>query len=135
VIVIALATAPAASNAAEDKAAGLFVNLTTMQTSMAGHALAFADSALKRGHPAVIFLNHDAALIAAEGVPQTSFQGKSLTDRLNDLIAAGAKAIVCRMCMEGHGMTEPNLVKGAVSSNPELVHGYLFDPAYKVMTW
>ena len=123
------------SIAAEDPNAGLFVNLTSGDTGMAGHALVFAGKALKRGHPVVLFLNHKAVLIAAEGMPQTSYQGKSLTDHLNDLITNGAKVIVCQMCMKMHGMTEAHLIDGAVRGQPDLVQGYLFDPIYKVMSW
>ena len=131
----ALLASPIASQAAEDKNAGLFVNLTTLDTSRAGHALMLADGARKRGHPVVIFLNHKAALIAAEGVPHPSFKGRTLDQLLTTAIADGATVVVCKMCLDDHGLTEPNLVEGAVISSPEVVHGYLFDPAYKVMTW
>ncbi|WP_161973706.1 DsrE family protein [Hwanghaeella grinnelliae] len=123
------------SSAAEDPNAGLFVNLTSGDTGMAGHALVFAGKALKRGHPVVLFLNHKAVLIAAEGVPQTSYQGMTLTDHLTALITDGAKVIVCQMCMKMHGMTEAHLIDGAVRGEPDLVQGYFFDPIYKVMSW
>ena len=134
-LVFALVMAPATGKAAEDKTAGLFVNLTTLSRGMAGHAFVFAGKALKRGHPVAIFLNHKAVLIAAEGVPHPSFQGRSLAKHLTGLIADGAKVIVCQMCMMGHGMTEADLIDGAVRGTPEMVQGYLFDPAYKAMTW
>jgi len=124
-----------ASQAAEDPNAGLFVNLTKLDSGTAGHALVFAAKALKRGHPVVVFLNHKAVLIAAEGVPHPSYQGQKLDKHLAALLADGAKVIVCQMCMKGHGMVEPNLIDGAVIGNPELVQGYLFDPKYKVMSW
>lgn len=135
VLTSALMMAPAASEAVEDKAAGLFVNLTTVDRGMAGHALVFAGKALKRGHPVAIFLNHKSVLIAAEGVPHPSFQGKTLAEHLTELATNGAKVIVCQMCMDGHGLTEADLIEGAVRGTPELVHRYLFDPAYKVMSW
>lgn len=134
-VMIALAIAPSAGQAVEDKTMGLFVNLTTLDNGMAGHALVFSRKALERGHPVAVFINHKAVLIAAEGVPQASYQGQTLHKHLGELIAKGAKVIVCRMCMAGHGMTEMDLMEGAVQGNPELVHEYLFDPKYQVMSW
>ncbi|MCP5373870.1 MAG: DsrE family protein [Hyphomicrobiales bacterium] len=120
---------------AADNGSGLFVNLSSLDTGLAGHSLVFAGKALKRGHPVVVFLNHKAVLLAADGVPQASYQGKSLNMHLADLMAAGGKVIVCQMCMAAHGMTEAHLVDGAMRGNPELVQGYLFDPVYKVISW
>lgn len=135
VIILALAALPAAGQAKEDKSVGLFVNLTTNDQSLAGHALAIAGSAKKQGHPVTIFLNHEAVMIAADGAPSTSFQGKSLTEHLKAAIADGAKVIVCGWCMENHAMTEPQLLDGAVVTSDESINDYIFDPAYKVMTW
>lgn len=135
VILSALVLPPGAGKAAEDKNAGLFVNLTSLDTGMAGHALVFADKALKRGHPVVVFLNHKAVLIAAKSVPHAAYHGKPLAEHLKVVIGAGGKVIVCQMCLTDHGMKETDLMEGAVRGSTELVHGYLFDPAYKVMSW
>lgn len=134
-VFFALSLAPSAGNAAEDKNAGLFINLHTFSGGSAGHAFVFAKKAMEGGHPVAIFLNHKAVLIAAEGVPQTSYQGQTLTKHLTDLIAKGAKVIVCQMCMAGHGMNEAQLVDGAVRGTPEMLYSYLFDPTYKVISW
>ena len=135
VVILALTAWPVAGQAKEDKSAGLFVNLTTLDTSRAAHAFMLANGASKRGNPVVIFLNHKAALVAARDVPQPSFKGKSLDQLLQTAISNGAKVVVCRMCLENHGMTDVDLVDGAVVSSPDIVHGYLFNPSFNVMTW
>lgn len=135
VAILALTALPAVGQAKEDKSAGLFVNLTTLETSKAAHAFMLANGASKRGHPVVIFLNHKAALVAAKDVPHPSFHGQSLDQLLHMAITNGAKVVVCRMCLENHGLTEPDLVDGAIISSPDIVHSYLLDPSYNVMTW
>lgn len=134
-IVLALVAIAPVTSAREDKSMGLYVNLATKDTLKAGHAFAHAMALNERGHPIAFFLNGDAVLIAARNAPQTSFQGKSLQAWLKEVIAKGAKVIVCRVCMGVHGMSAEDLVEGTLQGSPELVSQYLFDPTYKVISW
>jgi len=123
--------------AAEDKSMGLFVNLSTLQTGPAGHALYFAGKHLERGHPVTFFLNGPAVLIASKSAPQATFQivGKTVRDMLEDLVKGGAKVITCQLCIKMQGMDESDLIAGAMLGNPDLVAEYLFDPKYQVISW
>jgi sulfur relay (sulfurtransferase) complex TusBCD TusD component (DsrE family) len=123
--------------AEEDKSMGLFINLTTFEIGRAGHALHFADKQMARGHPVTLFLNDQAVLLAAESTPMApwSMSGKTLRDMLADLMQAGAKVIVCRMCATLRGVGESDLVSGAMLGNPERVGESLFDPRYQTITW
>jgi predicted peroxiredoxin len=123
--------------AAEDKAMGLFVNLSSFQSETAGHALHFAGNQLERGHPVTFFLNGPAVLYASKVGPQATFPmaGITLQEMLQRLMKGGAKVIVCRVCTKMHGMNESDLIDGAMLGNPELVADSLFDPKYQVISW
>ena len=123
------------ANAKEDKSLGLYVNLSTDDNVKAGHAFVHAGKMMKRGHPVTYFLNGKAVLIAVKGVPQTSFNGKSLQVLLKSAIAKGAKVLICRVCMKLHDIKPDQLIDGAVRANPELTSNYLFDPSYRVISW
>jgi len=123
--------------AAEDKAMGLFLNLSSFQTGPAGHALHFAGNQLDRGHPVTLFLNGPAVMYASKSAPQATFPmaEKTLQEMLQGLMKGGAKVIVCRVCTKMHGMNEADLIDGAMLGNPELVADSLFDPKYQVISW
>jgi predicted peroxiredoxin len=125
------------AQAAEDKSMGLFVNLTTNQTAIAGHAMHFASNMLERGHPVAFFLNHQAVAYATTSAPEEVFgdSGPTVAEMLADLMGRGAKVIVCRLCVKMQGIDPQNLVEGAMLGNPELVSEYLFDPSYQVISW
>ena len=125
------------ARAAEDKAAGLFLNLANGGTGSAGHALQFVDKMMKRGHPVTVFLNGKAVMIAVKDAPQPTYpvSGKTLQEHLVDLIGQGAKIIVCQVCARGQGVAADNLIDGAVLGKPNLVADTLFDPSYKVISW
>ncbi|MFB1489206.1 MULTISPECIES: DsrE family protein [unclassified Thiocapsa] len=125
------------AQATEDKSMGLFINLTTSQTATAGHAMHFASNMLERGHPVAFFLNHQAVAYATANAPDEPFgdSGPTVADMLADLMARGAKMIVCRLCIKMQGIDPQSLVEGAMLGNPELVSEYLFDPSYQVISW
>jgi hypothetical protein len=50
-VLIAALLIASGAQAEEDKAMGLFVNLTKFQTGQAGHALHMAGKQMERGHP------------------------------------------------------------------------------------
>jgi predicted peroxiredoxin len=125
------------TQATEDKSMGLFVNLTTSQTAIAGHAVHFASNMLERGHPVAFFLNHQAVAYATNAAPEEAFgdSGQTVAEMLAGLMERGAKVIVCRLCIKMQGIDPQNLVEGAMLGNPELVSEYLFDPSYQVISW
>lgn len=135
-LVVAL-TAIQPSRAAEDRGMGLFVNLTSKDGVKAGHALHFAARQLERGHPVVVFLNNEAVAIAAKSADQASWPptGESVRALLAGMAGKGAKVVVCQACMALQKIAETDLIDGAVKGNPDLVGGYLFDPAYQVISW
>jgi predicted peroxiredoxin len=125
------------AQAEEDKSMGLFLNLSSMQTGTAGHALHFAGKQMERGHPVTIFLNGPAVLFASKSAPQASFPmaGTTVRAMLEGMVKDGAKLIMCQMCTKMHGMDQSDFIDGAVLGNPELVASSLFDPKYQVISW
>jgi sulfur relay (sulfurtransferase) complex TusBCD TusD component (DsrE family) len=123
--------------AEEDKSQGLFINLTTLQTGPAGHAMHFAGTMMERGHPVTVFLNQNAVLFASKSAPQATFAmaGKTIRDMMVELMEKGMKVIVCKMCTKMHGVDPADFIAGAELGNPELVASYLFDPKYKAISW
>lgn len=125
------------AQAEEDKSMGLFLNLSSIQTGTAGHALHFAGKQMERGHPVTIFLNGPAVLFASKSAPQASvpIEGKTIRDMLDGMVKDGATLIMCQMCAKMRGMDSSDFIDGAVLGNPELVASSLFDPKYQVISW
>ena len=128
---------PMQSQAAEDKSMGLFINLTEIDKGPTGHAMHFAGTMMKRGHPVTLFLNKGAILLASKSTPHGIFPmtGKTVPEMMQDLIKDGAVVIVCKMCAKMHGMDPSDLIDGTKLGNPDLVSEYLFDPKYKNISW
>lgn len=125
------------ARADEDESMGLFVNLNTMETGAAGHALHFSGKMMKRGHPVTFFLNEKAVLFASKSTPLGNFgmSKKTIREMLSGLVDKGAKVIVCQVCARMNGVSESDLIDGAQLGNPDLVSSYLFDPKYQVISW
>lgn len=123
--------------AAEDRNAGLFINLSSVDAVPAGHALQFAGKMHDRGHPTVVFLNGKAVWIAAKGAPQFTYPetGQTLQAMLKSLLTQGVDVIVCQVCAKLHGVTRDDVIEGAPLGSPDLVSRHLFDPATKVISW
>lgn len=124
-------------HAEEDQSMALFLNLSSIQTGTAGHALHFAGKQMERGHPVTIFLNGPAVLFASKSAPQPSFPmaGKTIRDMLEGMVKDGATLIMCQVCAKMHGMAPSDFIDGAALGNPELVANSLFDPKYHVISW
>jgi predicted peroxiredoxin len=135
IAMVVLASQPV--QAEEAKGAGLFINLSSGDTDVLGHAMHMSGKMVERGHPVVFFLNGNAVFIASKKTAQPVFQpsGKDLRAMLEEHIAKGSKVIVCQLCMERGGMDEKDLIKGAVKGSPERVAEYLFAPNFKVIGW
>ena len=125
-----------------DSKGGLFVNLTTDDTWSAAKAILFAhEKVLKSGYePVAIWMNvrgiylidkkrasHVHGLMAGEG--------KSIQDMLKDFMADGGMVIACGACSKAAGLKKDDFIEGVKMGNPELVHGILFDPSVKTLSW
>jgi predicted peroxiredoxin len=134
-LLAALLGAAASAVAADEpnaQGAPLFINLLTDDPHRAKMALSFGKNQLALGHPLTVFLNDRGVFIAAKqgaerfGLHQT---------KLAELVDAGAKIIVCPMCMKHYGVAKADLLEGLQVGNPELTGGQLFAPDTRTLTW
>jgi sulfur relay (sulfurtransferase) complex TusBCD TusD component (DsrE family) len=133
-LVMAVLLTAATVTAAEDETDGaaLFINLITDDPHRAHMALHFGQKQLELGHPLTVFLNDRGVFIAAE---QGAERFGLHQDILAELVTAGAKVIVCPMCMKHYGVTEADLLDGLAVGNPKLTGGALFAPDTRTLTW
>lgn len=129
---LACSALPALAQEQASEQAPLFINLITDDPHRAHMALAFGRNQLALGHPLTVFLNDRGVFIAAEqgGERFGLHQGM-----LAELVEAGAKVIVCPMCMKHYGVTEADLLDGLQVGKPELTGGALFAPDTRTLTW
>lgn len=115
----------------------VFVNLTTDDDWRAGMALNWTRKAMKRGHPATVWLNIEAVRIAVGHIahPVHAMQNKSAQQALQDLIADGATVLVCGGCLQRAGFDRDDLIDGVQIGGPSRVMPAMFDPAAKVISW
>jgi sulfur relay (sulfurtransferase) complex TusBCD TusD component (DsrE family) len=76
------------------------------------HTLEITKTALAKGHQVDIYLMMDGVynpIITQSGEP---FHVDSISNRIKDLMEAGAKFSGCRVCMELRGVTEKNIQEG-----------------------
>ena len=110
----------------------LFVNLTAdAKEHRAEMAVAFAQTALKRGHAVTVFLNDKAVM----GAAKSNADGAKLRESLGQLIKAGAIVIACGHCLKHYGISETELPEGVKTGAPDLTFGQLFAPGTRTMTW
>lgn len=110
----------------------LFVNLTAeIREHRSEMALAFAQTALKRGHAVTVFLNDKAVI----GIVKSNAEGAKARDTLAELMKGGAMVIACGHCMKHYGLTEADLPNGVKTGAPDLTFGQLFAPGTRTMTW
>jgi intracellular sulfur oxidation DsrE/DsrF family protein len=110
----------------------LFINLTSEDGHRINMALNFGGMQLGRGHPLTIFMN-DRAVLAVSKVHSHRYSAQQKT--IADLIAKGATIIVCPMCMQHYGVSEADLVPGALTGTPERTGNALFQENAKSLTW
>jgi predicted peroxiredoxin len=129
--------APRAPIAANNKNPSLFVNLTSDDVHRAGMAISFAQSVLKTGHQATIFLNVTAVRIASKNIPQhiNGITKTSLQEMLREFIGQGGKVISCPMCLQQAGITPEQLIEGVVVGSPDITQPLLFADDVRVMSW
>ena len=134
ILMAGLILASATVNATDDEVDGapLFINLITDDPHRAHMALHFGQKQLELGHPLTVFLNDRGVLIAAE---QGAERFGLHQEIIGELVTAGAKVIVCPMCMKHYGVAESDLLDGLALGNPKLTGGALFAPDTRTLTW
>lgn len=141
-LLVAALMAVSTAQAAEDKATGLFVNLTTDDTWSAAKAILFAhEKVLKRGHtPVAIWMNVRGIYLIDKKRPShvhglMKNKGQSIHDMLTAFMNDGGVVIACAACSQAAGLTKDDFIDGVKMGNPELVTGILFDPSVKTLSW
>ena len=116
----------------------LFVNITSDELDRAAMGISFASRMLKeQGMPVTIFLNVEGVRLADKNIPQNvHVSGKTLPEMLQTFVADGGTLLVCPMCMQNvGGMTQEDLIEGAVVSSPGLLGAALFADNVRVLSY
>jgi len=101
----------------------VLVNITRGKEAL--HAVSMgiglAQSALKTGRPATVFLNAESPVLAAKNLPDdVQFADfPPVRKMLGDLVAAGGQVLVCRHCAHVCKLNEADLMEGAVLADHE----------------
>ncbi|MCB0997994.1 MAG: DsrE family protein [Ilumatobacteraceae bacterium] len=116
---------------------GLLVNVTTDDTWSANMAFSLATNAAGQGLDVIVFLNVRGVYLAdAERMPATEgTSDQNLHEKIAALVDAGAKVIVCPSCAMEAGLTQDDLVDGAVIGEPGGILPVLADPNYHVISY
>jgi predicted peroxiredoxin len=131
-VLFGAATSAVAADEPSAQGAPLFINLITDDPHRANMALSFGKNQLDLGHPLTVFLNDRGVFIAAkQGAERFGLHQAKLAE----LLDAGAKVIVCPMCMKHYGVAKSDLLEGLEVGNPELTGGALFAPDTRTLTW
>ncbi|MGD9755105.1 MAG: DsrE family protein [Acidimicrobiia bacterium] len=118
-------------------APGLLVNLTTDDTWAANMAMSLATTARQQGLDVVIFLNVRGVYLADAG-RRPATEGNSelnLHEKLAAFVDAGGTVIVCPSCANEAGLTQDDLVDGAVIGKPGGIVALLADPRFNVISY
>ena len=97
----------------------LLLTESPFQHESIDHALRIAEKALEKQHQVDIYFMMDGVYNPLKTQNGEPFKMKSVSERLDTLVEAGANIISCRVCMELRGIPEEN------TSNIEV--GGLFD--------
>lgn len=106
--VLAVIALPLSALAAKEP---IYINLATNDPVKVSMALDAGRQYAEKGHPIVIYLNDKAVLL---GVEVKSRDVSKEQEAIRQAIANGATVIICPTCLEDHGFTRINLVKGVV---------------------
>jgi sulfur relay (sulfurtransferase) complex TusBCD TusD component (DsrE family) len=133
---VAAATGSATSSAPAE-GAGLVVNVTTDDTWSANMAFSLATNAVGQGLDVIVFLNVRGVYLAdAERTPATEGNSdQDLHQKLQAFVDAGGTVVVCPSCAMEAGLTQDDLIDGAVIGEPGGIIPILADPAYNVISY
>lgn len=89
--------------------------------------LQLANLALDDGRAVVLFFNVKSVALPTQGFPADVKEphAQPLKQMLSSLIAKGAQAHVCPMCMKAKGITADQLVNGAQVTSSTALFGYI----------
>ncbi len=126
-----------ASSAAPSDGRGLLVNLTTDDTWSANMALSLATNAAGQGLDVIVFLNVRGVYLAdAERMPATEGNSdQNIHQKITALVDTGAKVIVCPSCAMEAGLTQDDLIDGAVIGEPGGIIPTLADPDFNIISY
>lgn len=127
-----------AAPATQEFDGGLVVNITSDNIDRAAMAVNFADNVLLgREVPVTIFLNVEGVRLADANIPQNMHvSGETIPEMLQRFMDDGGTVLVCPMCMENvGGMTEDDLIEGAMVSSPDELWPRLFAEGVTVMSY
>jgi len=132
-----LTATPAVAADEADTARPFVYNITTDDAWAGGMALAQASVAAGRGHPVTVFLNVRGVHLADRDARRPVFPpaGKTPAELMAGLIAGGHRVLVCGACMSVAGLTEADLIDGAVKSGAGLTFGALEQPGVLVLSY
>ena len=107
---------------ADEQKKTIFYNLTTDEAWAGGMALGQANKALENGYQVVLFLNVRGVFIASKAfhTDTLSSSGMSLQNMLKAAIGKGARAIICRMCLNKAGMSMDDVIEGVEKGGPDV---------------
>ena len=95
-------------------------------------ALSFGKNQLERGYPLTVFLNDKGVYVGSRAQAHRFPEQQKL---LAELMAKGASAIACPMCMKHYGVPPADLLPGIVLGKPELTGAALFRDNTRTLTW
>lgn len=117
--------------------AAILINVTTSDIDQVMMALRTADNVLDHKKKVTVYLNVEGVQNAWAGAPQNvhAITGQTVQQALADLISRGATVAVCQMCMNRYGITEGELIPGAVLSNPDFAYFATMDMYTQVISY
>lgn len=110
----------------------LFINLTTDDSHRARMALTFGAKQARLGHPLTIWLNDEGVYLGARSKSDEYAEHQAM---LAELMSAGAKVIICPLCMKHYRVAETDLISGVVLGTPELTGAALFAEGARALSW
>ena len=87
----------------------LFLTESPFQHESIDHAVRIAEAALKKEHQVDIYFMMDGVYNPLKTQNGEPFKMKSVSERLDKLVEAGANITSCRVCMELRGIADENI--------------------------
>lgn len=109
----------------EPRALTLFVTPTPFGAESPVSALRLAEAALAKGYPVNLFLSADAVYGAAAG--QKAAGLPQVGERLEELVAKGARVDLCGSCLQLRGLKQDHRVAGPQPSSLKNLFGMIRD--------
>lgn len=110
------------SGSASADTKGVFIDLSSSDVFKIHRAFAVG-TMLRNMHdvPVTVYLSLAVTPYADKDYPvgqMLSLRGQTVKQHIEDFMKAGGKVMVCAMCLQGHGMTEADLIPGVTAEMP-----------------